>query len=239
MKLSIIVPAFNEEKLLPATLAAIREAAVAFAEADWAWELIVCDNNSTDRTAEAGRTAGAMVVFEPVNQIARARNTGAAAATGDWLLFVDADSTPHRELFARVLKLMQSNDVLAGGCVVRTDVPHALFDGLTAMWNRLSQWMCWMAGSFVFCRAEAFRAIGGFDELLYASEEIDLSRKLKRLARERRQSVVIIADQTLLTSGRKVHLYTKWELLSLLAQSLVLPWLTMRRRQAFWYDGRR
>ena len=51
--------------------------------------------------------------------------------------------------------------------------------------------------------------------------------------------MVIIADQTLLTSGRKVRLYSKWELISLLAQSLVLPWLTMHRRQNFWYDGRR
>lgn len=239
MKLSIIIPAFNEVKLLPATLAAVRDAAaVAFTDG-LLWEVIVCDNNSTDGTGEVARAAGAMVVFEPVNQIARARNSGARAATGDWLLFVDADSTPHGDLFVRVRRLMQADDVLAGGCVVRTDVPHALFDGLTAIWNRLSRWMCWMAGSFVLCRTEAFRLVGGFDETLYASEEIELSRKLKRLARERRQRVVIIADQSLLTSGRKVTLYSKWELLRLLLQSLVLPWVTMRRRQAFWYDGRR
>jgi len=54
--------------------------------------MIVCDNNSTDRTAEIARAAGAIVVYEPVNQIARRRNCGAAAATGDWLIFVDADS---------------------------------------------------------------------------------------------------------------------------------------------------
>ena len=239
MKLSIIVPAFNEEKLLPATLAAIRESSAVFAEAAWQWELIVCDNNSTDRTADVAREAGAAVVFEPVNQIARARNSGAAVATGEWLLFVDADSTPHRELFERVAELVRSERVLAGGCVVRTDVAHALFDALTGLWNQVSQRMKWMAGSFVFCRAEAFRTIGGFDERLYASEELDLSGKLKRLARQRRQEVVIIADQTLLTSGRKVRLYSKWELLALQAQSLVLPWLTMHRRQSFWYDGRR
>lgn len=239
MKLSIIVPAYNEEKLLPATLAAIRESAGVFSTAGWDWELIVCDNNSSDRTAEIARQAGAKVVFEPVNQIARARNAGAGAATGEWLLFVDADSTPTRELFARVQTLIRAGDVLAGGCVVRTDLSHALFDGLTALWNRVSQWLRWMAGSFIFCRAEAFRAVGGFGEEFYASEEIDLSRKLKRLARERRQRVVIITDQALVTSGRKVRLYSTWELLRLLGQSLLLPWLTMRRRQAFWYDGRR
>ena len=93
--LSVVVPAFNEEKVLPRSLAAIRTALAAFDDA----ELIVCDNNSTDRTAAIAREAGAQVVFEHVNQISRARNAGARAARGDWLLFVDADSYPSRELF--------------------------------------------------------------------------------------------------------------------------------------------
>ena len=90
----MVVPAFNEERLLGASLAQMKSAAGAFAGRGWDFELIVCDNNSTDRTAEIARAAGATVVFEPVNQIARARNRGAAAATGDWLVFVDADSHP-------------------------------------------------------------------------------------------------------------------------------------------------
>ena len=70
MKLSVVVPAYNEERLLPATLANLRNLLPA------ASELIVCDNNSTDGTAQIARAFGAVVVFEPVNQIARARNTG-------------------------------------------------------------------------------------------------------------------------------------------------------------------
>ena len=101
-KLSVIVPAYNEERLLGESLRHIRAAMTVFPERGWETELIVCDNNSTDRTAEIAHEAGAQVVFEPVNQIARARNTGAAAATGDWLVFVDADSHPTRELFADV-----------------------------------------------------------------------------------------------------------------------------------------
>ena len=77
-------------------------------------ELIVCDNNSTDRTAAIAAAAGAIVVFEPINQISRARNTGAARATGDWLLFVDADSFPTRELFADVVAAISSGACMAG-----------------------------------------------------------------------------------------------------------------------------
>src|SRR5690606_31223532 len=96
LKLSVVVPAYNEERLLGASLAAIREGLAAFEAAGWEAELVVCDNNSTDRTAEIARAAGARVVFEPINQISRARNTGARAGSGDWLLFVDADSFPSR-----------------------------------------------------------------------------------------------------------------------------------------------
>src|SRR5436190_9872402 len=115
MKISIIVPAFNEEKLIPETLRRISAATAAFLERGWASEVIVCDNNSTDRTAELAREAGAQVVFEPINQIGRARNTGAAAASGDWLLFIDADSHPEAELFADVVTAIQSGNCLAGG----------------------------------------------------------------------------------------------------------------------------
>src|SRR5262245_18404182 len=96
----------------------------AFGEAGWESELIVCDNNSTDATAAIARAAGATVVFEPVNQIARARNAGAAAASGDWLLFIDADSHPSSELFADVADAIQSGSCLAGGSTVALDREH-------------------------------------------------------------------------------------------------------------------
>ena len=81
MNLSIVIPAYNEEKLLPRTLQSVQAAAGAFTAAGWTFELIVCDNNSTDGTALLARAGGARVVFEPLNQIARARNTGARDGT--------------------------------------------------------------------------------------------------------------------------------------------------------------
>ncbi|MEK6246435.1 MAG: glycosyltransferase family A protein, partial [Pseudomonadota bacterium] len=84
--------------MLAATLESIQAAAQVF-EGAGGWELIVCDNNSTDDTAGIARAAGARVVFEPHNQISRARNRGAAGAAGEWLVFVDADSSPSPGLF--------------------------------------------------------------------------------------------------------------------------------------------
>ena len=108
MKISIVVPAFNEELLLGATLENIKNSAQSFTACGWDVEIIVCDNNSTDKTAEIARAAGATVVFEPVNQIARARNSGAAVATGDWLVFVDADSHPTPGLFLDVAEQIKT-----------------------------------------------------------------------------------------------------------------------------------
>src|SRR6202048_1348968 len=123
MKISIIVPAFNEEALLGASLRSIQSATIEFTKRGWQGELIVCDNNSTDRTAEVARSAGARVVFEPVNQISRARNAGAAAATGQWLVFVDADSFPSAELFAEMAAQIQSGRCIGGGGAGGVDQP--------------------------------------------------------------------------------------------------------------------
>jgi glycosyltransferase involved in cell wall biosynthesis len=241
MKVSLVVPAFNEERLLGGALAAIRQAMRVFEEAGWAGELIVCDNNSSDRTAEIARAAGATVVFEPVNQIARARNAGAARASGEWLLFVDADSYPSIELFREVAKTMQGGGCLAGGATVAFETRDPVIRLWIAFWNALSRMARWAAGSFIFCEARAFRELGGFSEELYAGEEIDLSRRLKRLARRQGKRMVILHRHPLRTSDRKARLYTKREHFVFMLKTLVLGGRTLRDRKACyaWYDGRR
>ena len=239
MKISVIVPAFNEERLLPGTLAAIRAAVSAFDARGWTSELIVCDNNSTDRTADIAREGRATVVFEPVNQIARARNAGAAAASGDWLVFVDADSQPSRELFDDLAAEIEGRRCLAGGSTVKFETGVARL--FVAMWNGLSRLCRWAAGSLVFCETRAFRQVGGFSEVLYAGEEIDLSRKLKRLARVMRLRIVILHRHPLATSDRKLRLYRLTEVLAFMLKASLTAGRALRDRDACypWYDGRR
>ena len=241
MLISVVVPAFNEEKLLPETLRQIKAACAAFAPHGWFYELVVCDNNSSDRTAEVARAEGAKVVFEPVNQIARARNTGAKAAAGEWLIFVDADSHPSRELLAAVAREIQGGRCLAGGSTVSlaTNARFALLG--VRLWNWLSRTFKWVAGSFIFCEAGVFRELGGFNETLFASEEIEFSKRLKPLARRRRRAVVILTDHPLVTSGRKLHLYTAREFGQFFRRAIFSHGKSLTRRDscALWYDGRR
>jgi glycosyltransferase involved in cell wall biosynthesis len=241
VKISFVVPAFNEEKLIGATLGSIRNAMTVFLDKGWECEIIMCDNNSTDRTAELARAAGAVVAFEPVNQIGRARNKGAEAASGDWLIFVDADSHPSRELLADVAKAIESGKYIFGGATVVLEGRYVAAGLVVGLWNTVSRTLKWAAGSFIFCETAAFRTIGGFDNRLFVSEELDLSKRLKRLARTLGKHGIILHDHPLVTSARKMHLYSPWEHLWFLCRTVFGLGRTMNNREAchIWYDGRR
>lgn len=242
MTVSIVIPAFNEERLLPRTLSAVRHAATAFTDRGWDCEVVVCDNNSSDRTPDIVRESGARLVFEPVNQIGRARNAGAAAARGDWLLFLDADSAPTKALFEDAATAIASGNVLFAGAAVRLDDDLPPVESmLVGCWNLASRLLRWMAGSFILVEAGAFREAGGFHPDLYAAEEVDLSRRLKALARRHRKRTIILTRHPLVSSARRLKLYPRRHLLRFFARALLRPLSTPRDREAcaMWYDGRR
>jgi glycosyltransferase involved in cell wall biosynthesis len=118
---SIIVPAYNEEEMLENTINHLKEA---MATVSLKGEIVVTDNNSTDNTAEIAKNAGATVVFEPINQISRARNAGAKQAKGRYFIFVDADTIVLPDLLQNTLNNLESEKCCGGGATVTAnDVP--------------------------------------------------------------------------------------------------------------------
>lgn len=243
MKASIIVPAFNEERLLSASLEIIKRASSELTALGWETELIVCDNNSTDRTSEIAQEAGARVVFEPINQISRARNRGAEVASGDWLWFVDADSSPSAELFVRTAQEIDRGRAVAIGTTLQFDDVPWFVRAVAGIWKMWSRLLSHMAGSFVVVDANAFREVGGFSTEFFAGEEVDLSIRLNRWGKSQqpRRRVRVLSGVPLLTSGRKAHLYSASENARFLLRALFAPLRTMRRKEdcSIWYDGRR
>lgn len=240
-RLSVVIPAYNESKLIGGCLHSVAEAfeLAGVAEADY--ELIVVDNRSNDDTAARAAALGARVVREPIRQIARARNRGGVASSGHWILFLDADSWPSGALIRDLFVAMDEPEVVGGGSLLRMqDLPLMLRLGV-GLWNRISWWLSWAAGSFIYCTREAFEALNGFDQSLFVGEEIDFSRRLKDFARRRRKRLIILRDHPLRTSGRKGELYSQKEILLTGLRILRHPRRFFRDPSlcTLWYDGRR
>lgn len=218
---------------MPATLSAIRAAAAANSEP---FEIVVANDGSTDATAAVAATAGARVVTINRRQIAAARNAGARAARGDILFFVDADTRISAAHVTGVQRALAAG-CAGGGARVNTD-------GVVPLWGRIFVRVFSVfyftvanlgAGAFLFTTRENFDRAGGFDEQLFAGEEIYFSQALKKLGRFR-----VLADPVG-TSGRKLRMNSARQILGL-SVGIVLrgkQGVRSRERLGLWYDGRR
>ena len=241
MHLSIIIPAFNEERLIAQCLKSISTSLAHHNNAGLTTEVIVVDNNSTDRTAHLAKEAGARVVFEPINQIGRARNAGAAIATGDWLLFLDADSLLSPGLLAHILALIEAEKHVGCGSTLAMEGLPWWANGIFHLWRGMSVLFGWAAGALIVCRHDAFREVGGFPQDLYALEEIQLSKRLKAWGRPRGLRFTILSKYPLETSSRKVALYSSREIAVQILRVFLRRKQTLRDKAllSVWYDGRR
>lgn len=239
MKYSLIIPAWNEAEFLPETLQAITAAMQQLdSQSAHRGELIVVDNNSTDNTAEIAEALGAKVVFESVNQIARARNRGAEVAAGDALVFVDADSQCTAELLRHVLDLLEAGNTVGGGSLITPDKPitGAALRALK-LWNQIALKGRLAAGCFVYCRKDAFVETGGFNTRVYAGEEIYLSRALKKWGRRREQQFHIATLSPVVTSTRKLEWYTPFQIVRQALLVLIPGAVYSKRLCKTWYEA--
>lgn len=231
---SIIIPAYNEEALLPDTLSSLH---LAMDSIPHRGEIIVVDNNSTDKTRKVAEEFGARVIFEPHRQIARARNSGAQSARSKFLIFLDADTLLPPQLLQVAIKLLEKEGYCGGGTLIKFDseLPF-LAKVLVRFWNWLSKTGKLAAGSFIFCLARVFHDIGGFDENIYAAEEITFSRKIKGWGKKHGLLFTIVDSHPVITSGRKFHWYSSFQIALLLLLFTVFPFaLRNRSLCSFWY----
>ena len=230
--ISFIVPAYNEEAELSSTLAAIRAAVSGAAQP---FEIIVVDDASTDATSEIAEQAGAQVVSIHRRQIAAARNAGACAARGEYLFFIDADTRINRTHVTQGMAALEGG--YAGGSA------RGVMDGFIPLWSRIFlRAFCTLyfglnlgAGAFLFTIRRNFAATGGFDEQYFAGEEVYFSLALRKLGRFK------VLREPVLTSGRKLRMYSAKEILGTLS-ILILGGPRMARSRArlsLWYDGKR
>jgi len=232
MTVSVIIPAFNEERFLPETLDRLHRAVEHFGKtSDRPIEIIVADNASTDQTATVARAAGARVIAVPEHNIARVRNAGAATAGGELLVFLDADTLIPATLLTRIVEVMNGTSCLGGA--VDTDYrPARRAVRLYLRAWRLIGLITGMAqGATQFCRRDVFVALGGYDETLYMGEDVDFYWRLHRLASSRGGNVRLLKNVRVVPSCRR---FDQWPLWRTLVETNPLFILLFRRRKSAW-----
>ena len=235
---TIIVPAFNEEEYLPATLQCLNACMDRIEGVTG--EIIVVDNNSDDQTGLVAESHGARVVHEKIRGIGRARNRGAEHARGQLFFFVDADTCIPTSIFQEACQLARHGRVGAGGATLRFDRIHGkIFFGwlVPKFWNWVSETFLLAAGSFVFCRKELFLECGGFPENIYAGEEVFFSRKVKEACKNAGREFRIFGGERVVTSSRKLLWHSNLKIFLSMFLLIVFP-LSVRYRKLchFWYE---
>jgi glycosyltransferase involved in cell wall biosynthesis len=239
MRFSVIIPAYNEEKYLPRLLESIEVARSIYSAGRDQIEVIVSDNDSTDRTSEVAIAHGARVVHVARRRIAAARNGGAQVARGEILCFIDADSSIDPQTFNAIDHVMKTGQYIWGVTGARMErTSLALF---------LTYWMCMImvliSGLDIglsFCRREDFAAVGGYDESRLYAEDVLLPLALRRLGRTRGQRLVRLTQVKALASTRKFDQFGDWHYFGMLAHAfkslITWNWHDEELAERYWYN---
>lgn len=203
VKISVVIAAFNEERLIGKCIEAVKNQT--FPKENY--EVLVIDNNSTDKTAEIAKEHGATVLFYNKKQgAAFAKQFGVKNAKGEIIAITDADSMPDTDWLETIDRIMQNKKLMCiGGTVHSIDNAFVnlmliIFD-LIAKINQFVFGVSLVSGPNMAVRKQAFISIGGFNTALKTSDDWDFSiRIMKKFGRG---STLYTSDLHAITSPRK------------------------------------
>ncbi len=237
LQFTVIVPAFNEEAYLAATLDSIRAAAELLTTGSNACvETIVVDNNSVDGTADIARASGATVVFEPVQGISRARNTGARHGAGDVLVFIDADVIVPNDLLHTIHLAMGDPQCIGGGVDVDYRPRRLAVRLYLGAWRVFGRAMGMVQGAAQFCRRCIFEQTGGYDENVWIGEDVDFYWTLNRLARSTGSRVRFIREPRVQPSCRRFDKWPVWKIMVWTNPLFIALFRRWKRAWNGWYS---
>lgn len=226
MTISVIVPVFNEEAILPVFLGQT---------AHWTvMEIIFVDGGSTDQTqAIIQRSPGHRLLTSNKGR-GNQMNEGAHAATGDVLLFLHADSLFPADGFSAILKAMQNTDLVGGAFRLRIESNSLCLKFIAMMANiRSSLFGLPYGDQGIFVRRAVFNNMGGYQDIPLM-EDVEFIRRLKREGR------ITLLDQAITTSARR---WIKQGIVYTSVRNIILLLLYFMgvspKQLAKWYDALR
>ena len=198
--ISVIIPALNEASGIARSIAsAAQEPGV---------EVIVVDGGSRDETLQVARRQGAKTLSVPAGR-ARQMNAGARASSGEFLVFLHADTILPSKYAGLVRRLLASPDVVAGAFRLGIEGRRRSLRWIETGANWRSQWLQLPYGDqALFVRSQLFFELGGYADLPIM-EDYDLVRRLTRKGR------VVLAPDAVVTSARR------WEQLGVIRTTLL------------------
>ncbi|MDE1761928.1 MAG: glycosyltransferase [Candidatus Micrarchaeota archaeon] len=181
--ISVIIPTLNEEKYIRYAFEGLK--AQTFRD----FEVIVSDKESTDKTRQIARRAGAKVVIQKKAGISAGRNAGAKVAKGRILVFIDADTKPSKNLLKTYSEAIGNGVIAATGPIFPLEkVSKSVYMGyefVSGIFVELSILfgVPSIVGSNFAIDRKVFEKVRGFDEGLITYEDWDLSRRVKPYGR--------------------------------------------------------
>lgn len=231
LKISVVIPAYNEEQCLPATLGRITKALSVVARPS---EIIVVDNDSQDRTKQIAVASGAKVVLEKEHNIARVRNTGAKNSTGDVLIFIDADTLVPETLFHKISDVMEDEKCFGGAVAVEyEDFRRKWMKTYLAGWKFWGKFFNMAQGAAQFCRKPVFEKLEGYDPTIFMGEDVEFYWRLAKYAKGSGSYLHFIEHPTVTTSTRRFDKMSVWKTFLLTHPIFIrLTW----RKKSYWKD---
>jgi len=238
MKISVVVPAYNESAYIGETLSRLNSAKEYVEGASEATvEIIVVDNDSSDGTGEIAEAHGARVVLERVRNVARVRNTGATASSGDVLTFIDADTMVQESLLLRIASEVADHGLLGGSVQLRYTPRMRLMRLYLSGWRLLASIAGMAQGGVQFCTSEAFQAIQGYDERLFMGEDVDFYWRLRRHARRTGSGLCVLSEVYATSSSRRFDLCGVWEVLATTNPVFIVLFRKRKAAWSRWYEA--
>jgi len=197
---SVVIPAFNEEKFISKTIESL------FRQDFKNFEIIIVDNNSTDRTAEIAKKFGTTLIFEKNQGISFARQKGFSAAKGEIIVSTDADTILPEDWLSRIFEEFKNDKNLVafgGSCLLYSGPISARFASrfflpLFLIFDRIFSGGWNLMGCNMAIRKEAFLKVGGFNTNLKINEESEISNRLRKIGK-----VILNPNFKVKTSGRR------------------------------------
>jgi len=236
IRFSVIIPTYMEERAIGRTLKHLERAGRGYG-----METIVVDSDSPDRTREIASGLGARVLNISKRGISVARNHGARLASGEILIFIDADAIVPTNLFARLDSVFSEPSVAGASCNMMPDpsVKPTLFEysfyrawsGIKSLAHTIKP--CTSGENGIMVRRETFSRLGGFDESLPVIEDLDFVFRASRCG-----SFPLLRDLTIKDSIRRFRelgvlafsktYLTNWIYYTFMKSSRVSEWHPVR-----------